>query len=47
MRTATAERVAARRLRTQRLSSHAAATPAQIVRLLGCVQAQERDHAFF
>lgn len=47
MRVPTAEQVVVRRLRAQRLSSRPVATPADIVRLLGCVQAQERDHAFF
>ena len=37
----------AQRLRTQRLASAPLATPAEAVRLLTCVQAQERDHAFF
>ena len=39
--------VIARRLTTQRLTSAPLATPADAVRLLGCVQSQERDHAFF
>jgi hypothetical protein len=40
-------RVLARRLATQRLSSAPLADAAGAVRLLTCVQSQERDHAFF
>lgn len=40
-------RVLARRLATQRLSSAPLPTAADAVRLLTCVQSQERDHAFF
>ncbi|KRF28025.1 winged helix DNA-binding domain-containing protein [Phycicoccus sp. Soil802] len=40
-------RVLAQRLATQRLSSAPAAKAADVVRLLTCVQSQERDHAFF
>lgn len=43
----TADRVVAQRLRTQRLTSTPFATAADAVELLTCVQAQERDHAFF
>jgi len=46
-RTITADRVVAQRLRTQRLTSAPLATAADAVELLTCVQAQERDHAFF
>ncbi len=45
--TMTADRVVAQRLRTQRLTSAPVATAADAVELLTCVQAQERDHAFF
>lgn len=47
MRTTSLERVLAWRLTTQRLTSAPANTATDVVRLLGCVQAQERDHAFF
>jgi hypothetical protein len=47
VRTTSVERVLAQRLATQRLTSSPAASAADVVRLLGCVQAQERDHAFF
>ena len=40
-------RVLAQRLATQRLSSAPLSTAADTVRLLTCVQSQERDHAFF
>ena len=40
-------RVLAQRLATQRLSSAPAPKAADVVRLLTCVQSQERDHAFF
>ena len=40
-------RVLARRLGTQRLSSAPLPRAADAVRLLTCVQSQERDHAFF
>jgi hypothetical protein len=43
----TVDQVLAQRLRTQRLASAPLGTPAEVVGLLGCVQAQERDHAFF
>src|SRR2546421_963592 len=36
-----------RRLDTQRLASEPLSTAADVVRLLTCVQSQERDHAFF
>src|SRR5215468_10724200 len=36
-----------RRLATQRLSSAPVPTAAEVVRLLTCVQSQERDHSFF
>lgn len=39
-------RVLAQRLATQRLSSAPLPTAADVVRLLTCVQSQERDHAF-
>jgi hypothetical protein len=42
-----ADRVVAQRLRTQRLTSAPLDTAADAVELLTCVQAQERDHAFF
>jgi hypothetical protein len=35
------------RLSTQRLTSAPLGSPADVVGLLGCVQSQERDHAFF
>lgn len=41
------DQVLAQRLRTQRLTSAPLATAADAVELLTCVQAQERDHAFF
>lgn len=41
------EEVVDARLRTQRLSSAALGTPGDVVRLLTCVQSQERDHGFF
>lgn len=41
------DRVLTQRLATQRLSSAPVATAADAVRLLGCVQSQERDHAFW
>ncbi|TPG12918.1 winged helix DNA-binding domain-containing protein [Pedococcus bigeumensis] len=40
-------RALAQRLGTQRLSSAPLARAADVVRLLTCVQSQERDHAFF
>ena len=40
-------RVLAQRLATQRLSSAPLPKAADVVRLLTCVQSQERDHAFF
>jgi hypothetical protein len=40
-------RVLAQRLATQRLSSAPLARAVDVVRLLTCVQSQERDHAFF
>ncbi|HEV7147752.1 MAG TPA: winged helix DNA-binding domain-containing protein [Pedococcus sp.] len=40
-------RVLSQRLATQRLSSTPLASAADAVRLLTCVQSQERDHAFF
>ncbi|GAA2160529.1 winged helix DNA-binding domain-containing protein [Pedococcus bigeumensis] len=40
-------RVLAQRLATQRLSSAPAPKAVDVVRLLTCVQSQERDHAFF
>ena len=40
-------RVLRRRLATQRLASAPLATATDAVRLLTCVQSQERDHAFF
>ena len=40
-------RVLSQRLATQRLSSAPLASAADAVRLLTCVQSQERDHAFF
>ena len=40
-------RVLRRRLATQRLSSAPLPTAADVVRLLTCVQSQERDHSFF
>ena len=39
--------VLAQRLATQRLSSAPLPRAADAVRLLTCVQSQERDHAFF
>lgn len=41
------ERVFRQRLTTQRLASAPLSTAAEAVRLLTCVQSQERDHAFF
>ncbi|WP_270889518.1 winged helix DNA-binding domain-containing protein [Pedococcus sp. 5OH_020] len=41
------DRVLRRRLTTQRLSSAPMPSAADAVRLLTCVQSQERDHAFF
>ena len=41
------QRVLRRRLATQRLTAAPLATAADAVRLLLCVQAQERDHSFF
>jgi hypothetical protein len=41
------QRVLRRRLATQRLSSSPLPTAADAVRLLTCVQSQERDHSFF
>jgi hypothetical protein len=41
------DRVLTWRLATQRLSSAPVATAADAVRLLACVQSQERDHAFW
>jgi DNA glycosylase AlkZ-like len=43
----TTPRVLRQRLATQRLSSAPLPTPADVVRLLTCVQSQERDHAFY
>lgn len=43
----TRDRALAQRLRTQRLTAAPLATAADAVDLLTCVQAQERDHAFF
>ena len=40
-------RVLAQRLATQRLSSAPAPRAVDAVRLLTCVQSQERDHAVF
>ena len=40
-------RVVSRRLTTQRLASAPLPSAAEAVRLLTCVQSQERDHAFF
>lgn len=47
MPTASVDRVLAQRLATQRLTASPAPAAPDVVRLLGCVQAQERDHAFF
>src|SRR5262245_29622378 len=41
------QRVLRRRLATQRLSSPPLPTATDVVRLLTCVQSQERDHSFF
>ena len=41
------QRALRRRLATQRLTSAPLPTAADVVRLLTCVQSQERDHSFF
>ena len=47
MRTTSVERLLVRRLATQRFTSGPLPTAPDVVRLLGCARAQERDHAFF